>query len=206
MDRETAEKIFEPFFTTKPMGKGTGLGLATVHGIVSQSGGKIWVYSEPGHGTTFKVYIPRSEGRDRPVTPRSVRQIAPRTETILLVEDEAATRDAVHRSLTRAGYKVLLASNGAEALRIANANGSEIALVLSDSMMPEMGGLELAKRLRTTRPELVVLLMSGYTEEAAALGFGRENLPFIEKPFAAADLLAAIDAALRPNAEGSGAD
>jgi CheY-like chemotaxis protein len=206
MDRETAEKIFEPFFTTKPMGKGTGLGLATVHGIVSQSGGKIWVYSEPGHGTTFKVYIPRSEGSDRPVTPRSVRQIAPRTETILLVEDEAATRDAVHRSLTRAGYKVLLASNGAEALRIANANGSEIALVLSDSMMPEMGGLELAKRLRTTRPELVVLLMSGYTEEAAALGFGRENLPFIEKPFAAADLLAAIDAALRPNAETSGAD
>lgn len=196
MDKETVEKIFDPFFTTKPVGKGTGLGLATVHGIVAQSGGKIWVYSEPGHGTTFKIYLPMSEGAvTAPILP-AVRQIAAPTETLLLVEDEEATREAVHRSLTRAGYKVLVATNGAEALRIVNANGAEIALVLSDTMMPEMGGLELARQLREKRPEIAVLMMSGYTEAAPARGFPGVDLPFIEKPFTAADLLTAIDAVL----------
>ena len=209
MDKETVEKIFDPFFTTKPVGKGTGLGLATVHGIVTQSGGKIWVYSEAGHGTTFKIYLPMSEGAVTASVPQAVRQIAAPTETILLVEDEEATREAVHRSLTRSGYKVLVATNGTEALRVANANGDEIALVLSDTMMPEMGGLELARQLREKRPAIAVLMMSGYTEEAPARGFPSVDLPFIEKPFAAADLLTAIDAALHPETEApvlSGAD
>jgi PAS domain S-box-containing protein len=201
MDKETAAKIFDPFFTTKPLGKGTGLGLATVHGIVAQSGGKIWVYSEPGQGTTFKIFIPRSEGTVTPLIPQTVRKLAPPTETILLVEDEESTRDAVHRSLVRAGYKVLIATNGSEALAIANANNGEIALVLSDTMMPEMGGIELARRLRKARPQVRVLLMSGYTEEMPSLGFRSVDLPFIEKPFAAVDLLAAIDAALHPHPE-----
>ena len=192
MDKETVSRIFEPFFTTKPVGKGTGLGLATVHGIVTQTGGNIWVYSEPGQGTTFKIFIPRSEGVARLITPRSVKQLGPATETILLVEDEAATRDAIQRSLTRAGYKVLLAANGVEALTIANSNPKAIDLVLSDSMMPEMGGLELVTRLRKTRPDMSFLMMSGYTEQASPERFGLTPLPFIEKPFAAAALLAAI--------------
>ncbi|HEV2017461.1 MAG TPA: PAS domain S-box protein [Gemmatimonadaceae bacterium] len=196
MDRETASRIFDPFFTTKPVGKGTGLGLATVHGIVTQTGGKIWVYSEPGQGTTFKIFIPRSEGVSRPVTPRSVKKHAPATETILLVEDEAATRDAVQRSLLRAGYKVLLAANGVEALTIADSNPKGIDLVLTDSMMPEMGGLELVSRLRKARPDMSVLMMSGYTEEATAERFGLTALPFIEKPFASADLLTEIQRVL----------
>ena len=192
MDKETVSRIFEPFFTTKPVGKGTGLGLATVHGIVTQTGGNIWVYSEPGQGTTFKIFIPRSEGVARPITPRSVKQLVPATETILLVEDEAATRDAIQRSLTRAGYKVLLAANGVEALTIAHSNPKAIDLVLSDSMMPEMGGLELVTRLRKTRPDMSFLMMSGYTEQASPERFGLTPLPFIEKPFSAAALLAAI--------------
>ncbi|MEX2109053.1 MAG: ATP-binding protein [Gemmatimonadaceae bacterium] len=196
MDKETVTRIFEPFFTTKPVGKGTGLGLATVHGIVTQSGGKIWVYSEPGHGTTFKIFLPRSEEVARPITPRSARKLRPATETILLVEDEESTREAVERSLTRAGYKVLLASNGVEALEIAGKNGKKIALVLTDSMMPEMGGLELVARLRETRPEIRVLMMSGYTEQTSASRFGISEQPFIEKPFAAADLLAAVQRVL----------
>ena len=196
MDKETASRMFEPFFTTKPVGKGTGLGLATVHGIVTQTGGKIWVYSEPGQGTTFKIFIPRSEGVSRPITPRSVKKLAPATETILLVEDEAATRDAVQRSLLRAGYKVLLAANGVEALTIADSNPKGIDLVLTDSMMPEMGGLELVSRLRKTRPEISVLMMSGYTEQVTVPSFGLTALPFIEKPFASADLLTEIQRVL----------
>ncbi len=196
MDGETAMRIFDPFFTTKPVGKGTGLGLATVHGIVTQTGGKIWVYSEPGHGTTFKIFLRKSEGAARAITPRSVKRLSPPTETILLVEDEASTCHAVERSLTRAGYKVLIAVNGLEALEIAEANAGGIDCVLTDTMMPEMGGLELVSRLRKTRPDLRVLMMSGYTEQTTAERFGLSSLPFIEKPFPAADLLDAIHVVL----------
>jgi nitrogen-specific signal transduction histidine kinase len=191
MSKETIERIFEPFYTTKAVGKGTGLGLATVHGIVTQTGGKIWVYSEPGHGTTFKIFIPRSTGVARPITPRSAKRLSPATETILLVEDESATREAVERSLTRAGYKVLLANNGVHALAVVRENQS-IALVLTDSMMPDMGGLEIVQLLAETRPEIRVLMMSGYTEQTAKSQLSLSEHAFIEKPFASADLLAAI--------------
>jgi PAS domain S-box-containing protein len=196
MNKETVERIFDPFFTTKPVGKGTGLGLATVHGIVTQSGGKIWVYSEPGHGTTFKIFIPRSAEVARTATPRKSKRLRPASETILLVEDEESTRDAVHRSLVRAGYKVLIAENGVEALKIASSGSTDIALVLTDAMMPEMGGLELVARLRETRPDIAALMMSGYTEVAGAHRFGLAEQPYIEKPFAAADLISAVQKVL----------
>ena len=196
MDKETASRIFEPFFTTKPVGKGTGLGLATVHGIVTQAGGRVWVYSEPGHGTTFKIFIPRSGEVALAVIPREVVRFAPATETILLVEDESSTREAVRRSLTRAGYTVLLATNGVEALAIAASSSTAIDMVLTDSMMPEMGGLEMVVKLRATRPGILVLMMSGYTEQTTASRFGLSEQPFIEKPFATADLLAAVQRVL----------
>jgi PAS domain S-box-containing protein len=198
MDQETVSRIFEPFFTTKGVGKGTGLGLSTVHGIVTQSGGKIWVYSERGLGTTFKIFLPRGEGVATPSrTPTFAAPTAPPTETVLLVEDEEQTRDAVHRNLVRAGYTVLVAQNGVEALEIAKSHPSGIHLVLTDSMMPEMGGTELVKHLRADRPDIAVLMMSGYTEDVAPSGPANEDVVFIEKPFTTADLLMGIHAALR---------
>lgn len=198
MDQETVSRIFEPFFTTKGVGKGTGLGLSTVHGIVTQSGGKIWVYSELGLGTTFKIFLPRGEGVATPAkTPVFTEPTAPPTETILLVEDEEQTRDAIHRNLVRVGYTVLVASNGVEALEIAKSHPDAIHLVLTDSMMPEMGGAELVKRLKRERPDVGVLMMSGYTEDLAPTGPDNEDEFFIEKPFNTADLLLAIRSALR---------
>jgi two-component system, cell cycle sensor histidine kinase and response regulator CckA len=197
MDQETASRIFEPFFTTKGLGKGTGLGLSTVHGIVTQSGGKIWVYSEPGLGTTFKIFLPRAEGVATPAkTPVFIEQISP-TETILLVEDEEQTRDAVERNLTRAGYTVLVARNGIEALEIVQSHPYTIHLVLTDSMMPEMGGAELVNRVRKDRPDIGVLMMSGYTEDIAPTAPAGEPHFFIEKPFTTADLLLGIRSALK---------
>lgn len=197
MDQETVSRIFEPFFTTKGVGKGTGLGLSTVHGIVTQSGGKVWVYSEPGLGTTFKIFLPKGEGVSTPSrTPTFTGPTAPPTETILLVEDEGQTRDAVHRNLVRAGYTVLVAQNGVQALEIANAHPGGIHLVLTDSMMPEMGGAELVKRLKEDRPEIGVLMMSGYTENLAPGGRVSDDEFFIEKPFTGADLLLGIREAL----------
>ncbi len=194
MDKETVSRIFEPFFTTKGVGKGTGLGLSTVHGIVTQSGGRIWVYSEPGLGTTFKIFLPKGEGvATPPKTPVFIAPAAPPTETILLVEDEEQTRDAVHRNLVRAGFTILVARNGIEALEIARSHPYTIHLVLTDSMMPEMGGAELVKRLKDDRPDIGVLMMSGYTEDLAPTDGGDR---FIEKPFTLADLLLGIRTAL----------
>jgi PAS domain S-box-containing protein len=197
MDQETAARIFEPFFTTKGIGKGTGLGLSTVHGIVTQSGGKIWVYSEPGLGTTFKIFLPKGEGISTPSkTPVVSQPAATPTETILLVEDEQQTRDAVQRNLVRAGYTVLVAGNGVKALEISQAHPYIIHLVLTDSLMPEMGGAELVRRLKEARPNIGVLLMSGYTEDLAPTGPANEDEFFIEKPFTSADLLGRIRQAL----------
>ena len=197
MDAETVARIFEPFFTTKGVGKGTGLGLSTVHGIITQSDGKIWVYSEPGEGTTFKIFLPQAEGtaeeanfvvaEDSESTP---------SETVLLVEDEEATRVAIHRNLARIGYTVIDAANGVEALRVADSYPGTIDLLLTDSMMPEMGGVELVRELKKDRPGISVLMMSGYTEELAPGGEEGQAELFIEKPFNTADLLRALRSAL----------
>jgi PAS domain S-box-containing protein len=198
MDRETVARIFDPFFTTKGVGKGTGLGLSTVHGIVSQSGGSIWVYSEVGAGTTFKVFLPKADGIATPTSsPVAEEPVAPPSETILLVEDEEPTRVAINRNLTRAGYTVIGSANGVEALRIAESHPGSIDLLLTDSMMPEMGGAELVEHMRRLRPETSVLMMSGYTEDIVPTNGNGMNELFIEKPFNTADLLRAIRSAIR---------
>jgi PAS domain S-box-containing protein len=192
MDADTVARIFEPFFTTKGVGKGTGLGLSTVHGIVTQSGGKIWVYSEPGMGTTFKIFLPKSTAVATPSAAQTaVEDTRPPTETILLVEDEASTRDAVLRTLSRAGYTVLEAANGLDALAIARSHEGAIHLMITDTMMPEMGGADLARHMTTVRPNTPIVMMSGYTEDRV-FEPGSPDCFFIEKPFTRADLMAVI--------------
>ena len=165
MDKETREHIFEPFFTTKGQGRGTGLGLSTVFGIVQQSGGHIWVYSEPGQGSTFKVYLPRTdEVRVRTSAPPAVR--AEGRETVLLVDDEAALRAVACEVLRRKGYRVLEAHDGEHALAVSQGHPGRIDLLVTDVVMPRMSGAELAVRLVEARPDTRVLFMSGYTGEA----------------------------------------
>jgi two-component system cell cycle sensor histidine kinase/response regulator CckA len=201
MDGATRSRIFEPFFTTKEPGKGTGLGLSTVYGIVKQSGGHIWVYSEPGRGTTFKLYFPPHYSAV-PVA-ESERLAPPALDegaTILLVEDERPVRSTVRRLLERQGYEVLEAGNGQDALTLISARGAEIDLVLSDMVMPGMGGLELADRVRALSPKLPVLLMTGYTEEAITRAGERpRDEQIIEKPFTLNTMLEKVRWALAAN-------
>ncbi|HEY0729182.1 MAG TPA: ATP-binding protein [Pyrinomonadaceae bacterium] len=187
MDKETRQRIFEPFFTTKAQGKGTGLGLSTVYGIVKQSGGNIWVYSEEGRGTTFKIYFPqvREEAEEyRRVTAKAE---APRgSETILLVEDADWVRKLARQLLERAGYRVVEASGAEEAIRIieTSTNGTKIDLVLTDVIMPGMSGNDMSKHLLAQRPDLPVLYMSGYTDDAIVQhGVLEPGINFIQKPF-----------------------
>ena len=194
MDEETKAHVFEPFFTTKPVGQGTGLGLATVYGIVKQSGGYVWVYSELGHGTTFKIYLPRAVTAADAATPTATPELDLRgRETVLLVEDEAAVRKVARMGLEKQGYTVLEAANGVEAMRQAEACRGPIHLVVTDVIMPELGGRELIERLGAARPDTRVLFMSGYTDDAIVRhGVLQAGIPFLEKPFTPRALVGAV--------------
>jgi len=181
--------LFEPFFTTKPAGEGTGLGLATVYGIVQQAGGHIWVYSEPGQGTTFKIHLPRSEETPARPEPRGALRDHRGSETVLVVEDAAAVRELASRALAAAGYQVLLARSGAEALEIAARNAGPVHLLVTDVVMPEMSGRQLADALKRVRPDARVLYVSGYAENTIMHhGVLDAGVRFLPKPFTPAGL------------------
>jgi CheY-like chemotaxis protein len=185
MTEEVQEHLFEPFFTTKPKGSGTGLGLATCYGIITQSGGHIGVESAPGLGTRIEFYLPRADEAVAVVPARSENASpAAGAETVLLVEDEALVRGIAVQALRAQGYRVLEAANGQEALQIAQRHLLEVALLITDVIMPEMGGKELAERLRAAQPALKVLFVSGYTDGAIALTGGAEpEEALLLKPF-----------------------
>jgi len=185
MDRETRAHIFEPFFTTKEQGKGTGLGLATVHGIVAQSGGHIEVQSEPGRGSSFRIYLPRIAGTAEAATPAPAPVVASGGgETVLVAEDDGAVRDLVAVTLTQRGYRVLRAPDGPTALALARAADGRIHLLLTDIVMPGMAGRALAEALQARQPEMKVLYMSGYTDDAVVRhGIQQDAMSFLQKPF-----------------------
>jgi two-component system, cell cycle sensor histidine kinase and response regulator CckA len=196
MDVETQAHIFEPFFTTKEKGKGTGLGLATVYGIVKQSGGYVWVYSEPGRGTSFKVYLPRiwdeqtTPGRDRKLDGQALPQ---GTETILLVEDEKGVRELAREYLEMTGYTVIEAENGHMALELAALHSGPIHLLMTDVVMPGISGRELSERVKSIRPGIRVLFMSGYTDQAVVHhGILETDAVLLQKPFTVAALAAKL--------------
>ena len=190
MDKETADRIFEPFFTTKERGKGTGLGLSTVYGIVRQSGGEIIVQSQHGQGTTFRIYLPRSEAsaEEAPaIVPVAARLTG--DETILVVEDEPAVRDLAKQVLAKAGYTVMTAANGDEALQLCERQAGKIHLALTDVVMPGMGGRVFAEQLARLRPDIKILYMSGYTDDAIDHhGTLEPGTHLITKPFSLTDL------------------
>jgi PAS domain S-box-containing protein len=198
MDEETRARIFEPFFTTKALGKGTGLGLATLYGIVTQNAGFIDVDSEPGSGTTFTIYLPRHLGPDHAARMPTPSPTASRGhETILLVEDEPAILRVAKRMLERQGYLVLAASTPGEAIRLAAERTGQLHLLVTDLVMPEMNGRDLAKRLLAGHPSLKLLFMSGYSADVVAhQGVLAEGMHFLQKPFLAEELAAAVRATL----------
>jgi CheY-like chemotaxis protein len=192
MDADTISKIFEPFFTSKA--KGTGLGLSTVFGIIKQSGGDIQVYSEPGQGTTFKVYLPRIEG-ERDATEVKKHSISDLrgSETVLVVEDDEALLKLITRTLTRFGYAVLGTSSGEAALDACERHGGPVSLMLTDVVMPQMSGRELARLLVARIPDMKVLYMSGYTDNAIVRhGVLEKGIEFIHKPFTAEAIVSRV--------------
>lgn len=186
MDPETQARIFEPFFTTKGVGKGTGLGLSTVYGIVSQNRGTIWIYSEPGRGTVFKIYLPLvGTVADIETAKEAPAVAAPSTDaTILVVEDQCQLRELVCSDLKRRGFKVLEAENGLKALTLLDGLKDKVDLIITDVIMPEMGGPQLAEKLTKTRPDTKILFLSGYTDDMLE-NFGTlgQQAQFLEKPF-----------------------
>ena len=202
MDEKTQAHIFEPFFTTKEKGKGTGLGLATVYGVVKQSGGYIWVYSEPGHGTTFKIYLPQiaeevSLGAQDRV--QSTLNLPKGSEVVLLVEDEPGVRELAREYLQMSNYTVLVAEDGHSALELAATHAGPIHLLMTDVVMPGMGGRELADRMRRLRPEIKILYMSGYTEQAVSQqGILSKDAVLLQKPFTLLTLASKLREMLKP--------
>jgi PAS domain S-box-containing protein len=194
MDRATVARLFEPFFTTKEQGRGTGLGLAICYGIVRQAGGNIWVYSEPGRGTTFKVHLPRVGGAPTPQEDRAiVDDLVRGTESILVAEDERQIRDLITRVLTTRGYRVTAAVDGEAALAAARNGGDPIDLLITDVVLPRLGGPDLVRELRRDRPGLVVLYISGYTAESTIdRDLTDTRARFLPKPFTPVDLAARV--------------
>jgi CheY-like chemotaxis protein len=191
MDAETLAHAFEPFFTTKERDKGTGLGLSTVYGIVKQAGGQIWVYSEPGRGTTFKIYLPRlAREAERPAARAEASAARGGQETILVVEDEPPLRELMQEILEEAGYTVLTAVDGEQGLSVARAHKGPLDLLLTDVVMPRMSGREIAARLRLERPGVAVLYMSGYTDDTVVHhGVLESGAAFLQKPISPEALL-----------------
>jgi two-component system, cell cycle sensor histidine kinase and response regulator CckA len=198
MDENTRAHLFEPFFTTKAKGSGVGLGLATVHNIVNQSGGYIWAYSELGVGSTFTVYLPEAAAEEARPEPAAAKHGEVRgTETVLVVEDEAMVRALARRFLEMNGYRVLEASNGPEALRISREYKEPIHLMLTDVVMPRMSGREVAFQLAVERPETKVLYMSGHTEDAIIHhGVLEKGVALLNKPFTKDALAARVRSVL----------
>jgi CheY-like chemotaxis protein len=193
MDEATRVRVFEPFFTTKKQGRGTGLGLSTAYGIVKQSNGFIWITSEVQKGTTFWIHLPRVEGKRKPRSTQTRPAPEPGSETVLLVEDEPLVRRAASRILARSGYTVLEAGDPSEAIRICKENPEPIHVLLTDLVMPQMNGLDLARLLREIRSDLRVVFMSGYSEQTAM----DDNLlqdggVFLQKPFSPEALMQKI--------------
>ena len=199
MDSETQAHIFEPFFTTKEKGKGTGLGLAMVYGIVKQSGGFIWVYSELGKGTSFKIYLPRVNQAADPVgTSNPSADVPMGTETVLLAEDEQDVREIAREFLESGGYRVIQAEDGREAIELASRNSGKIHLLVTDIVMPRMTGQELAVRLQSENPALRVIFMSGYSERAATeMANADPSVRLLSKPFSRSAILRAVRESLQ---------
>jgi CheY-like chemotaxis protein len=191
MDQETQAHIFEPFFTTKEVGKGTGLGLATIYGIVKQSDGHIWVSSEIGQGTTFKVYLPRlPQSVEKGAPAADAAQIECGNETVLLVEDAEMVRDFAKSVLTQNGYTILEARDGQEALQVCQDHSGPIHLLLTDVVMPGMSGRDLAEQIALLRPGIKILYMSGYTDDAIVHhGLLGPDIAFLQKPFSTTGLV-----------------
>jgi len=201
MDKNTQARIFEPFFTTKEKGKGTGLGLATIYGIVKQSEGNVWVYSEPGEGTTFKIYLPHLKEKVSVVEVERPRKAVERLEprTVLVAEDEASLRVLMREFLETLGYSVLEASSGAEAVRLAAQHAGPIALLMTDVVMPGMSGRALAEAVADRRPDIKVLYVSGYTDNAIVHHSVLDaDMMFLQKPFTLEALGRKLEAMLGP--------
>ena len=198
MDSQTLARIFEPFFTTKERGRGTGLGLATVYGVIKQSGGYIWAYSEPGHGSIFRIYLPRVDAAVEPERPADPSKEPSRlSATVLLVEDEESLRKLTRNMLESLGFKVLEAANGTEALEITSRYTGRIELLLTDVVMPGINGHVLAEQMAVMHPELATVFMSGYTDFGHGLSPSEVN--FLQKPFSRASLLRKVNEALEQN-------